>query len=99
MNEQQLAHEEFKKSRISALEEKYKKLQQQLYSTLLSRNNFSPNKLSPEGVSVQLQSCLAASDLGALVDCLERMGSISRVDFVAQCVERLHHTVLAIEKP
>jgi hypothetical protein len=55
--------------------------------------------MPPGVIDVQIQSLVCVSDLAALVDCLENMGKIDRVEFMAASVNRLGRMLQAIERP
>lgn len=91
-------YSEEKKAKISKLEIDYKQLQERVFRHLHSRNSLSPKPLPDTVLAFQLQGLSCAADIGALVDALEAMGKIDRVDYVNCCVNRLAGLASALEK-
>lgn len=92
-------HKENKEAKIARLGELHRRHMEELYGVLVSKNNLSAKPVPQEILQMQIQGIVASSDLSALVDCLEQMGKIDRVDFTAQCVRRMERSLKAFKGP
>jgi hypothetical protein len=90
---------EDKKRKVATGQREHQKIIENLSEVLNRRNALSGKPMPPGVIDVQIQSLVCVSDLAALVDCLENMGKIDRVEFMAASVNRLGRMLQAIERP
>jgi hypothetical protein len=87
-----------KRQKIDTLESQHKKILENIYGTLMRRNNLAAKPESVTSINSQVQALVTSSDLAALIDALEGMGKLDRVDYMNRCVERFAKMAQIIER-
>lgn len=87
---------EDKRQKIAILEKEHHGILEAMYGALMGRNNLAVKKLAPEVIQMQVQEVTTAVDLAALIDTLEAMGKIDRLDFMHRCVQRFRKAASVI---
>ncbi len=88
---------EDKRNKISALEIRHQHLLQTLSEILIRRNNLSVQKVPMDVITIQVQGLVVASEMAALVDTLEGMGKIDRLDYMINCVKRFENMAKSVD--
>jgi hypothetical protein len=90
--------DEKKKANISKIELEMEDLNHRIYAALNRRTFFATSTMTDKVNAVHLQVIVTASEIAGLVDTLEAMGKIDRVDFGARCVGRLRKLLSTLEQ-
>jgi hypothetical protein len=89
---------DLKSAKIQSLEVQCKEQHEKLYCIFARRNNFAAKPESQEAILAKVQSFVTNAELAALVDALDAMGRLDKVDYVKRCVDRLKSVVQYAER-
>lgn len=92
-------YSEEKRQKLATLEREHQTILENVYRTLAYRNELSSPRQPEAAITAAVQGLVNSAGLAAIVDTLELMGRIDRLDYTARCVDRFRKLSDMVERP